>query len=76
MIEKNDWRLQGQEDYLMDAKLHYVRLEPYSEEWEHEHCEFCWEKFSQDGEFLKEGYCTASKIAISSPSPKPLKLAL
>lgn len=58
MIEKNDWRLQGQEAYLKNVPLYFIPFAPYSPEWDHEHCEFCWAKFYLDGENLKEGYCT------------------
>jgi hypothetical protein len=61
MIKENDWRRQGQEKYLKGVKLFYRKYKPYSEEWEHDHCEFCGEKFSEkEGEGLKTGYVTAN----------------
>ena len=59
MVDKDDWRLQGQEEYLKGATMQFKKYEQFSEEWDHDHCEFCWAKFSdtiQDA--LKEGYVT------------------
>jgi hypothetical protein len=58
----SDWRLQGQETYLAGAVLVrrvYGRYEQ-NPEWDHDHCEFCWAKFSTvagDGVHTR-GYCT------------------
>ena len=61
MIEKNDWRLQGQEKYLTAKKLMRVPYAPWSKTWDHDHCEFCWATFSElDGD-LHEGYTTEDK---------------
>lgn len=60
MIEKDDWRLSfGQERYMVGAVMKYVN--PYqkaSEEWEHEHCEFCTIKISEYDGDLHEAYAT------------------
>ncbi len=56
---KDDWRRLGQEEYLKGVKLYYKKYKAYSEKWDHDHCEFCWEKFSEKGEGLKSGYTTA-----------------
>ncbi|MBL7799858.1 MAG: hypothetical protein JNL95_03955 [Chitinophagales bacterium] len=60
MIEKNDWRLMGQEGYLKGVTLKYDQYRQYSEDWDHDHCEFCGEKFTFDEnpENLHEGYST------------------
>lgn len=59
MVEKNDWRLTYQEDYLMGKSLKYVKaFKKYSEKWDHEHCSFCWATFSEYENDLHEGYCT------------------
>ena len=54
----SDWRLQGQEAYLLGVALH---LRPYvpAQGNDHDHCEFCGEKFilNQAGA-LQEGYAT------------------
>ena len=55
---EEDWRLRGQEDYLMGKTLHFIRFQKRSEIWDHEHCEFCWAKFSDNDGDLHEGYCT------------------
>jgi phage terminase large subunit-like protein len=61
--EPNDWRLNGQEDYLKGVTLSWRKYSRYSKEWEHDHCEFCWAKFmEQPGpEILTEGYTTPDK---------------
>ena len=46
-IMENDWRLNGQEDYLINVSLKYTRYVS-SKTNEHEHCIFCWHKFMED----------------------------
>lgn len=58
MIEKDDWRLNGQQKYLSDKILYLRKWEASDEDWDHEHCTFCWEKFSDDADDLHEGYTT------------------
>ena len=56
MLEPNDWRLMGQEEYLMNAQL---RRETYIQptlKWDHDHCAFCWDKFSEASDTLHIGY--------------------
>lgn len=61
MIDKDDWRLRGQEEYLMHKTFAF---ETYSETQnsKHEHCEFCWHKFMENCEGVEDcseaGYCT------------------
>lgn len=52
-----DWRLTNQMKYLYKKTLMRVSFLEYPEK-DHEHCSFCWEKFSRLNETLKEGYCT------------------
>lgn len=62
MMPKDDWRRRDQEDYLMGVKLYLIPFKPLSEQWDHEHCEFCWAKFYLHPDYpecLREGYCTA-----------------
>lgn len=40
-MNKNDWRLTNQMNYLFRKKLIKRRYEPFREGWEHDHCEFC-----------------------------------
>lgn len=58
MVDKNDWRRQGQEKHLCGVELYFIEFKPFSEQWEHEHCCFCWDKFSSNDNNLKFGYCT------------------
>lgn len=61
MLEKNDRRLTNQEKYLMKAQLHKQAYVAPSLTWNHDHCEFCWATFSEQGEDLHEGFCTLDK---------------
>lgn len=57
----DDWRRLGQEAYLTGARLVFAKYERWSEQWDHDHCEFCGAKFMlADGE-LQEGYCTEDR---------------
>lgn len=54
----DDWRRQGQEEYLTGVALIHQQYRPYRAGWDHDHCEFCGSKFSlQDGNLI-EGYTT------------------
>jgi hypothetical protein len=53
----DDWRLQGQESYLLGALLTRSRFQATAEN-DHEHCEFCGRKFSEAEEDLRTGYRT------------------
>ena len=56
----SDWRLQGQEKYLMSARLARKKYECRDDEWDHDHCEFCGAKFSlQSSDALQIGYATS-----------------
>jgi len=46
-----DWRLQRQERYLQGVTLfrHEYRQSTKSASWDHDHCEFCSEKFTARG---------------------------
>lgn len=54
----NDWRLNGQEEIVMNAEL---KKETFNHNG-HEHCIFCWHKFMKHSEYQKNcsnhGYCT------------------
>lgn len=52
-----DWRLNGQESYLHGAVLKYKKY-THTLANDHDHCEFCWDKFSDADGDLYEGYCT------------------
>ena len=44
MIDKNDWRLRGQEKIIMNTMFY---LSKYKGE-DHDHCIFCWQKFQKE----------------------------
>lgn len=58
---KEDWRYIGQDEYLANAKLMYRKFK--DSDGDHDHCEFCWAKFSKFDGDLHEGYCTLDKYA-------------
>ena len=49
----NDWRIRDQKEYLNKKKIK-KNVFMKKENWDHEHCEFCWEKFLSG----TEGFCT------------------
>jgi hypothetical protein len=56
-----DWRLQGQERYLSDARLFWRPWHQSRPNWDHDHCSFCWAKFTDRDDVpgvLREGYTT------------------
>jgi hypothetical protein len=55
---QDDWRRQGQEKYLKGLSLFHRTYRPYRSEWEHDHCEFCGNKFSLSDRDLTKGYST------------------
>jgi hypothetical protein len=76
MIEKDDWRLQGQERYLKGATLTFKPYSKYREGWDHDHCEFCGAKLMEPGtpDTLHEGYATPDKYRwVCSPCFKDFK---
>jgi hypothetical protein len=54
----NDWRLQGQERFLQGVMLRKKQYRRYRNDWDHDHCEFCGAKFSEDEKDLHVGYVT------------------
>lgn len=58
-MNNKDWRLQGQEKYLQDKVFIKKKYQKFNDKWEHDHCEFCWEKFSEENSNdLKIGFAT------------------
>lgn len=56
---KDDWRLlRGQEEYLHGVELVYRTYTQVSPSNDHDHCEFCMDKFGLAPEHLHVGYCT------------------
>ena len=60
MTEKDDWRRQGQEAYLLGSTFERKPYTRYRDGWDHDHCEFCGQKLAEfEGEgILNEGYAT------------------
>ena len=58
VLEENDWRLQAQEKYLLGKTLYKRTWVAPHESWDHDHCEFCWETFSDFPGALGEGWTT------------------
>ena len=56
--DKDDWRLQGQDKYLANVQLIFSK---FNNDRDHDHCDFCSDKFSELEEDLHEGYCTLDK---------------
>lgn len=57
--DRNDWRFRGQDEYLMNVKLKHRNFDVSV--GDHDHCDFCWEKFSRLEGDLHKGYCTLDK---------------
>ena len=55
MMRENDWRLTNQGSYLHAKRLSYSHYTGHCNDGEHDHCEFCFEKFHDELQF---GYCT------------------
>ena len=60
-MNRDDWRLQGQEEYLSGRELMLSKHIPANDKNDHDHCEFCWAKFAQIEGDLHEGYCTIDR---------------
>jgi hypothetical protein len=60
MEQEKDWRLTGQELYLLGKTLVRKTYVPPRCDWDHDHCVFCWAKFMQNGEAstYQDGYAT------------------
>ena len=56
----DDWRLTDQMDYLYKAPLIKAKFRRAGSN-DHEHCEFCWEKFGEENGVLHIGYCTCDR---------------
>lgn len=60
MNNNDDWRLFNQDQYLMKKDLKRSVFKS-TENRDHVHCEFCWEKFSEQEGDLREGYLTTDE---------------
>ncbi|MDF2557847.1 MAG: hypothetical protein K0R71_1675 [Bacillales bacterium] len=59
MVDKDNWRLQNQEEYLIGKKLSFKKFTPTINS-DHEHCEFCTKKIMEkdNPDVDKDGYTT------------------
>lgn len=46
LVSDDDWRLTNQGTYLSRARLRCSTWHRPREDWDHNHCEFCWAEFS------------------------------
>jgi hypothetical protein len=63
MREENDWRLTNQLLCLKGVKLIRESYSAPNDQWDHDHCEFCWTKFMEQGYSgtLSSGYTTEDR---------------
>ncbi|KAF0843321.1 hypothetical protein FNL37_0743 [Methylovorus glucosotrophus] len=60
MTEMTDWRMQGQDTYLLGLSLFKHQYRKHKDNWDHDHCEFCGAMFTESTpETLHSGYSTA-----------------
>lgn len=55
MSNEKDWRIRDQMDFLYGVELLHRSYSTQKENWDHDHCIFCWEKFQSNNQM---GYCT------------------
>ena len=56
MFNKEDWRLNGQEELIIGKTFRFCEWYPVPETNDHDHCHLCWDKFSNYSDTLHEGY--------------------
>ena len=62
VIDKNDWRLEFQDDRLKGKKLIHTQFVAKLTRRDHAHCEFCFEKFmDNEPKTLHVGYCALDR---------------
>ena len=54
MLEKIDWRLRGQDEYMKDMKFRYTKFTADPGKSLHTHCEFCWHKFMENSQGIDD----------------------
>ena len=59
-VFNGDWRLQGQERYLKGASFKLRLWASTNPQWDHDHCEFCYETIAGPdvADALHEAYAT------------------
>jgi predicted kinase len=63
MREANDWRLTNQLSYLKGVTLIRESYSAPNNQWDHDHCVFCWIKLMEQGHSgtLSSGYTTEDR---------------
>lgn len=61
MTVQDEWRLQGQAEYLTGVTLVHQMWNPSNSRSDHDHCEFCWDKFANYDGCLHVGYSTENR---------------
>jgi hypothetical protein len=46
-LQDNDYRLEHHKEYLQGLALHWSLYRQPSATWDHDHCEFCWQRFAE-----------------------------
>lgn len=64
----DDWRLTNKEKYLKNKLLLYQNYKNRTTSTDHDHCEFCFDKFSEDSHDISMGYCTEDNYYWICPS--------
>jgi hypothetical protein len=60
MEEEIDWRLRQSHEDIRGSPFVRKNYVAYSDSWDHDHCEFCFSKFSaSELDALRSGYATA-----------------
>jgi hypothetical protein len=67
MTNEGDWRLRGQERYLLGVRLRWQTWEPADPDNDHDHCEFCWvhfgrQVFPDDPDTQLRGFGTEDRV--------------
>jgi len=57
VVMQNDWRITNQMSYLYRVRIKRATFKAVPTN-DHEHCEFCWDKFGESEGLLKSGYST------------------
>ena len=63
MTEHSDWRIQGQERYLLGVTLFRRVWKQSRPDWDHDHCQFCGAMFAaiEGQDILHEGWTTGDE---------------
>lgn len=56
---EDDWRLsRGGEPHLKGVALYWWQYKMPKPSWDHDHCSFCFERFGETDEDMREGWTT------------------